>query len=439
MSDDYSVEEKYKIWMRHRYRACVKQLLDLLTHECEEVQEQALHTLMNFVQTEGRKPLVQCDLSDPSIFPSELLNLLVKHLLQVEKDASSPISCFLEYLKYADVRYFTMACIANIIPRVMQKAKGAVLPVYQQNIFSLLSSIHMPTGQNELRNFLVKQKMKSAEHKSAKLQEHKRIFEHVWLVFLKYKLPIALYKKVLMMLHEAVLPHMNNPTFMLDFFTAAYNIGGAISLLALNGLFYLIHQHNLEYPDFYKKLYNLLEHSVLHVKYRARFFHLLDLFLSSSHLPAYLVAAFSKRLSRLALAAPPQALLLVIPLVCNLIRRHPSCGILLHQPCEVPDLSADPYLMDEEDPAKCRAMESSLWELQTLQRHYHPDVAKAAAVINRALSDQETNLSMLFDLSVPQLFEKEPNKRARSVPLEFEPAKGLVCQNDLISQHWALE
>lgn len=37
-----------------------------------------------------------------------------------------------------------------------------------------------------------------------------------------------------------------------------------------------------EYPDFYQKLYGLLDPSIFHVKYRARFFHLVDLFLSSS-------------------------------------------------------------------------------------------------------------------------------------------------------------
>lgn len=37
-----------------------------------------------------------------------------------------------------------------------------------------------------------------------------------------------------------------------------------------------------EYPDFYRKLYGLLDPSIFHVKYRARFFHLADLFLSSS-------------------------------------------------------------------------------------------------------------------------------------------------------------
>lgn len=51
-----------------------------------------------------------------------------------------------------------------------------------------------------------------------------------------------------------------------------------------------------------------------------------------SHLPVYLVAAFAKRLARLALTAPPTGLLIVLPLIYNLIRRHPSCRILIHKP-----------------------------------------------------------------------------------------------------------
>lgn len=54
--------------------------------------------------------------------------------------------------------------------------------------------------------------------------------------------------------------------------------------------------------------------------------------LSSSHLPVYLVAAFAKRLARLALTAPPTAILIVLPFIYNLIRRHPSCRILIHKP-----------------------------------------------------------------------------------------------------------
>lgn len=52
----------------------------------------------------------------------------------------------------------------------------------------------------------------------------------------------------------------------------------------------------------------------------------------SSHLPAYLVAAFAKRLARLALTAPPEALLMALPFICNLLRRHPACRVLVHRP-----------------------------------------------------------------------------------------------------------
>jgi hypothetical protein len=43
-------------------------------------------------------------------------------------------------------------------------------------------------------------------------------------------------------------------------------------VMALNGLFILIMSFNLEYPDYYKKLYSLLEPSIFVAKHRARFF-----------------------------------------------------------------------------------------------------------------------------------------------------------------------
>lgn len=59
------------------------------------------------------------------------------------------------------------------------------------------------------------------------------------------------------------------------------SIGGAVSLMALNGLFVLMNSYNLEYPDFYTKLYNIMGNEIFQAKYKARFFHLLDKFLMS--------------------------------------------------------------------------------------------------------------------------------------------------------------
>ncbi|XP_047425149.1 nucleolar complex protein 4 homolog [Mugil cephalus] len=438
LSGGYSAEEKYQMFMRHRYNSCVEILLEHLSHELHAVKESALCCLIKFATGEGQYPLEDLDWSEHYSFPRELVLAVVERLLSKTTDTSLLISRFQEFLEMEDLRYYVMSSIRENMGQVMDKSKGAVLPVYQNNAFTLMSNISMPSQESELTNFMVNQEAKHEDWKAAKLNEHKRVFERMWLGFLKHKLPSSMYKKVLVILHDSILPHMSKPTLMIDFLTAAYEVGGAISLLALNGLFVLIHQHNLDYPDFYKKLYNLLEPSVFHVKYRARFFHLANIFLSSSHLPVYLVAAFAKRLARLALTAPPTALLIVLPFIYNLIRRHPSCRVLIHKPSTEDDPLEDPYLMDEEDPVHCCALESSLWEIKTLQKHYHPDVAKAAMLINKPLPDQEDDISEVLEITTHEIMERDL-KQVKRVPLEFETATQLLKGGgDVLGQHFCL-
>ncbi|XP_040272206.1 nucleolar complex protein 4 homolog [Bufo bufo] len=437
-SDSLSAEEKYKIWIRHRYNSCVSCLVELLHAASFQVQELALCMLMKFVQLEGKFPLESASWKDSYWFPRRLLKLVIDRLLQEEKDSSSLISRFQEFLEYDDVRYYTMSVINERIAQVSQNTKEPLNSTFLNNGFGLLSSINMPV-ESKLSNFLLAPKEKVEDWKPAKLKEHKKAFERVWMGFLKHKLSVSLYKKVLLILHESILPHMSKAALMIDFLTAAYDVGGAISLLALNGLFVLIHQHNLEYPDFYKKLYSLLDPSVFHVKYRARFFHLANLFLSSTHLPAYLVAAFAKRLSRLSITAPPQVLVMIIPFICNLIRRHPSCRPLIHRPSAEGGMASDPFIIEEQDPAKSRALESSLWEIEALQNHYYPNIVRAANVISRALSAQESDISELLELSSYELFEQEMKKKFHTVPLEFEPVQGLLGKKlDITADHFSL-
>jgi hypothetical protein len=57
-----------------------------------------------------------------------------------------------------------------------------------------------------------------------------------------------------------------------DFLTRSYDVGGVVSVMALNSLFDLMIHHGLEYPNFYEKLYALLVPSIFMAKHRARFF-----------------------------------------------------------------------------------------------------------------------------------------------------------------------
>ena len=61
------------------------------------------------------------------------------------------------------------------------------------------------------------------------------------------------------------------------------------------------------------------------------YFQLLDSCLKSPLLPAYLAASFAKKLSRLALTVPPSGGLVIVALIHNLLRRHPSINCLVHK------------------------------------------------------------------------------------------------------------
>lgn len=60
------------------------------------------------------------------------------------------------------------------------------------------------------------------------------------------------------------------------------------------------------------------------------FLQLLDTCLKSPLLPAYLAAAFAKKLSRLSISVPPSGALVIIALIHNLLRRHPSINCLVN-------------------------------------------------------------------------------------------------------------
>ncbi|XP_055002648.1 nucleolar complex protein 4 homolog isoform X4 [Sorex araneus] len=428
MAGPQGATRKYKVWMRHRYQSCCTRLGELLAHPSFEVKESALTSLMKFVRLEGAHPLEKPKWEGNYLFPRELLKLVVQGLLSPEEDRTLLLSHFRSYLEHDDIRYHTMQAATEAVARATDGHPEVPL-AFWNNVFSLLSAVSLPRQEGANVSLYVPHAKISDKWKVAHLKEHRKVFQHMWLSFLKHKLPLSLCKKVLVIMHDAILPSLAQPSLMIDFLSRAYDAGGAISLLALNGLFILIHKHNLEYPDFYRKLYGLLDPSIFHVKYRARFFHLADLFLSSSHLPAYLVAAFAKRLARLALTAPPEALLMVLPFICNLLRRHPACRVLVHRP-RGPELDADPYDPQEEDPARSRALESSLWELQALQQHYHPEVATAASAINHALAVPEVSIAPLLELSAFEIFERDLKKAPESVPLEFLPAQGLLGRRD---------
>ncbi|ODV65052.1 CBF-domain-containing protein [Hyphopichia burtonii NRRL Y-1933] len=249
-------------------------------------------------------------------------------------------------------------------------------------------------------------------------------YQKSFITILSYPLLTSQYKSVLSILHKRIIPNLAQPATLMDFLTDSYNVEDdyAVPILALNSLYELMKKYNLEYPDFYTKLYSLLTPELLYTRYRSRFFRLCDLFLSSTHLAAQLVASFIKKLARLALTASAGGVVIVIPFVYNLLKRHPSCMVLIHNSEQSKDSDySDPFDLNETDPLKTGAMGSSLWELETLMSHYHPNIATLAKIFSEPFRKPSYNMEDFLDWSYITLLESEKIRKYKGhAALEYQ-------------------
>jgi len=77
------------------------------------------------------------------------------------------------------------------------------------------------------------------------LSNHRRAFSDCWIALLALPMKPQIYKRILHIMHRKIIPYLTRPARLHVFLSDSYNLGGSISLLALNGLFTLINEHNL--------------------------------------------------------------------------------------------------------------------------------------------------------------------------------------------------
>ncbi|KAK1356418.1 nucleolar complex protein 4-like [Heracleum sosnowskyi] len=481
----------YLTWLRSKFDHLAQSLIDLsVSQSCDPtLREVLLDTIMEFVKVgNGGK------------FHSLIFHKFILAIVNSGLDIDVLLDLLeSKYFKYIDVRYFTYISLEKLA-RNLEKMKvsdnksladdsrsSMVRPVY--NVHHLLSRIPLPEGLEETSSEyemwngsgIFDKEVDNEKHaevlkaKNRKQKNHgdgekksftndyvptianvaKKIklkFTKVWMCFLSLPLPLDVYKEVLVTLHQAVIPYLSNPILLCDFLTRSYDIGGVISVMALSSLYILITQHGLEYPNFYEKLYVLLEPSIFMAKHRGKFFQLLDSCLKSPLLPAYLAAAFAKKLSRLSLSAPPSGGLIIVALIHNLLRRHPSINCLVHRDGNVtvhddPSERKEAYdhakdssaskdvssikpgfdqFNEETDPKKTNAMRSSLWEIDTLRHHYCPPVSRFVLSLENDLTVRaktaEVAIKDFSSGSYATIFGDEIRRRVKQVPLAFYKA-----------------
>lgn len=93
------------------------------------------------------------------------------------------------------------------------------------------------------------------------------------------------------------------------------------------------------------------------------------------------------------------------------------------------NLGQDPFDMSERNPQLTRAIDSSLWELETLQSHYHPNVASLARIISEQFTKQQYNLEDFLDHGYASMVESELSKEAKKAPVvEWKIPKTILTQ-----------
>ncbi|KAL8952953.1 MAG: hypothetical protein Q9222_001172 [Ikaeria aurantiellina] len=426
-------------WLRGQLENYKQTLLGFFSSNDPGKQNSALTLLMRLLKDESQNS----HLAPESIWRNGVFARLILKILD-SNTADAVREEFVEkYVQsYDDVRLYTFACLSDMcIESCSEVVLGRVL--------SLLAMFDPEVAKKESIDSVFVNNQKPAKRKAISMTAVRKQAQELWLRILRNDLSKPHRKTVLSMMAHQIAPWFSRLELLMDFLTDSLDAGGSMSLAALAGLFHLMQEKNLDYPQFYTKLYSLLDSEILHSKHRSRFFRLLDTFLSSTHLPAALVASFIKRLARLTLTAPPSGIVVVVPWIYNLLKDHSACTFMIHRKAEylgIPTADGldDPFDMEQPDPMETNALESSLWEIHTLQSHYHANVAAIARIISEQFTKQAYNLEDFLDHSYLSMLDAELSKDIKKAPvIEYEIPKKIFLEhtdstkeNSLLVQLW---
>jgi U3 small nucleolar RNA-associated protein 19 len=348
---------KFQSWLSALFQRYLAVLYTSLRSANLTLQLSALRSSLYFVKIQAENHFGQNERGTALTEPKNLFYaFIIRLFLNENYNAQLQEELVINYInQYDDLRLYSLKLLKQIIAGQYNSVVKAVNgnnatgnqyntvseEQFITNIFQYLLALSFTSSTDKY--FIQNQsEISDSEGKTEEesavpmISKQRRALSELWLALInRANHSLAFYKLILSHLHVEIFPAVLNPLVLADFLTDSYNKGGLISLLSLNALFILISKYNLDYPHFFKKLYALCKPFIFHVKWRARFFQLLSLFLTSSYLPATYVSAFAKRFARLALQSSAPGAVLCVVLIYNLLRKHPQTKILIHKQAEV--------------------------------------------------------------------------------------------------------
>lgn len=449
-------EETVRKWLASKYDTFQNELysfwsIPFFTEAIATIKIDSLETFMKLIKDEGK-------FLGPSLgeqyFPTLRYRYVLSKLLtaanieNIDKDNSDYV--FSEFKdnyfeKYWDLKFYFFSEFQNIINEITKSGN------YHRLVFNKLVTLtkSSPVYDIENKDQIVELPLwveQAPQNTMYSINNFRLNFEKSWIGALNLKgLTKLEYSSALSILHKRIIPFFSEAQKLMDFLTASYTLGIQtkdilLSILALNGLWELMKSYNLDYPNFYTNLYAILTPDLLHLKEKSRFFRLLDLFMSSTHLSASIVASFIKRLARLSLTAPPSGIVCVIPFIYNLIRKHghTTCMLLIHSTTssEEDAVYEDPFDENETDPSKTEAIGSSIWELEAMSNHYHPNVSALVKIFSQQFTKYSYNMEDFLDWSYTKLLDAEMAKRFKGdLGVEFEKWSSMFDEEGYMSEY----
>ena len=102
-------------------------------------------------------------------------------------------------------------------------------PSLNERLYSVLVDTNMVTTADEIDSFLCGRPAAAASaadtHALLSLHQHRREFSTCWLAFLRRPHTATMNKRVLLTLDRNIIPHLLNPSLLIDFLTDSYNLG----------------------------------------------------------------------------------------------------------------------------------------------------------------------------------------------------------------------
>lgn len=209
-----------------------------------------------------------------------------------------------------------------------------------------------------------------------KVMKFRDAFSACWLSILP-KLPSLHFQMCLQLMTTHIIPNMIHPELLLSFFSRVHQSGGPEAILALEPLHFLMREKNIEVPEFYDRLYGFIDGEIFRSPFKLIFMKQVGIFMSSTMIPAYVVAGIIKKLALVSLVSSSNVAVWSTSLIYNLLWNYPTCRPLIHR-----DLSSSASSESSSfDPMArkiqaCNASGSSLWELKGLEAQIGSLVSK---------------------------------------------------------------